>query len=143
MRCGKQQGPVRTHSRGHSLPLPCGDEHSHTFPGHSKIKLTVLGKKDRRSLEVAAAVPWFLRKDRKLADSRPFCVCSNGRYVGKALCGAKSPVETRTTLTTVNQRQSERFYQTSAESLEVALTLSSFLRKKATRVILCFSVQND
>ena len=28
-------------------------------------------------------------------------------------------------------------------SLEVAFTLRSFLRKKARRVILCFSIQND
>ena len=34
-----------------------------------------------------------------------------------------------------NQRQSERFYQSCAESLEVAFTLRLFLRTKARRVI--------
>ena len=59
---------------------------------------TVLGKKDRRSLEVAAAVPWFWRKDcQSLPTFISFMYVSMGGMSGKALCGAKNPAETRTT----------------------------------------------
>ena len=47
-----------------------------------------------RSLGLEKGLPEF-------ADLRLFCVCFNGRNVGKALCGAKSPAETRTTPTMV------------------------------------------
>ena len=40
---------------------------------------------------MAAAFAWFWRKDRQFADFCLFCVCFNGRSVGKALCGAKKP----------------------------------------------------
>ena len=102
------------------------------FP-QSFANLTVLGKKDRRSLEVAAAVPWFWKKQPpEFADFRLFCACFNVRNVGKALCGAKNLAEWGQHLWRWNERPSpsERYYQTSAESLEVAFTLRSFLRKK-------------
>ena len=90
-----------------------------------------------RSLVLEKGPPEF-------ADFRLFYVCFNGRNVaGKHSAELKTPWRRGQHLRRWNQRQSERFYQTSAESLEVACTLRSFLRKKARRVILCFSVQND
>ena len=114
------------------------------FP-RSFENLTVLSEKDRRSLEVAAAFPWFWRKDRQsLPTFVSFVYVSMGGISGKYSVELKTPRRRGQHLRRWNQRQSERFYQTSAESLEVAFTLRSFLRKKkATRVILCFSVQND
>ena len=100
---------------------------------------TVLGKNDRRSLEVAAAVPWFWRKDcQSLPTFVSFVYVSMGGMSGKH--SAKKPAETRTTPTTVRSASSERFYQTSAESLEVAFTLRLFFRKKSKKsnfMLLC------
>ena len=101
------------------------------FP-RSFANLTVLGKKIRRSLEVAAAVPWFWRKDRQsLLTFVSFVYVSMGGMSGKHSAELKTPRRRGEHLRRWNQRQSERFYQTSAESLEVAFTLRSILRKKA------------
>ena len=86
-----------------------------------------------RSLVLEKGLPEF-------ADFHLFCVCFNERNVGKALCGAKNPRRRGQHRRRRNQRQSERFYQTSAESLEVAFTLRLFLRtksKKSNFVLLC------
>ena len=97
---------------------------------------TVLGKKDRRSLEVAAAVPWFWRKDcQSLPTFVSFVYVSMGGMSGKHSAELKTPRRWGQHLRRWNQRQSERFSQNGAESLEVAFTLSLFLRKKARRVI--------
>ena len=103
---------------------------------------TVLGKKNRRSLEVAAAVPWFWRK---ACQSFPtfvsFVYVSMGGVSRKHSAELKTPARRRGQhLRQWNQRQSERFYQTSAESLEGAFTLRLFLRKKSMKsnfMLLC------
>ena len=111
------------------------------FP-RSFANLTVLGKKDRRSLKVAAAVPWFWRKDcQSLPIFVSFVYVTMGGMSGKPSAELKTPRRRGQHLRRWNQRQSERFYQSSAVSLEVAFTLRSFLKKRI--VILCFSVQND
>ena len=47
------------------MPLPAAMS-THSFsPDVRKLESLYLGKKDRRSLEVASAVPWFWRKDRQ------------------------------------------------------------------------------
>ena len=89
-----------------------------------------------RSLVLEKGLPEF-------ADFRLFVYVSMGGMSGKHSAELKTPRRWGQHLWRWNQRQSERFYQTSAESLEVAFTLRLFLRKKARRVILCFSVQND
>ena len=62
----------------------------------------VLGKTDRRPLEVAADVPRFWRKDRQsLPTFLSFVYVSTEGMSGKLLCGAKNPAETRTTPTMV------------------------------------------
>ena len=97
----------------------------------STLPLKVLGKKDRRSLEVASAVPWFWRKDRQsLPTFVSFMYISMGGMSGKHSAELKTPRRRGQHLRRWNQRQSERFYQTCAESFEVACTLRSFLRKK-------------
>ena len=102
---------------------------------------TVLRKKDRRSLEVAAAVPWFWRKDcQSLPTFVSFVYVSMGGMSGKHSAELKTPRRRGQHRRRWNQRQSERFYQTSAESLEVAFTLRLFLRtksKKSNFVLLC------
>ena len=105
---------------------------------------TVLGKKDRRSLEVAAAVPWFWRKDcQSLPTFVSFVHVSMGGMSRTHSAQLKIPRRRGQHRRRWNQRQSERFYQSSAESLEVTCTLRSFWEQKARRAILCFSVQND
>ena len=79
-----------------------------------------------RSLVLEKGLPEF-------ADFRLVCVCFNGRNVRKALCELKTPRRRGQHLRRWNQRQREQFYQTSAESLEVAFTLCSFLRKKSKK----------
>ena len=102
---------------------------------------TVLGKKDWRSLEVAAAVPWFWRKDcQSLPTFLSFVYVSMGGMSGKHSAELKTPGRRGQHGRRWNQLQSERFYQSSAESLEVAFTLRLFLRtngKKSTFMLLC------
>ena len=103
------------------------------FP-RSFANWTVLGKKDRRLLEVAAAVPWFWRKDcQSLPTFVSFVYVSMGGMSGKHSAELKTPRRRGQHLRWWNQRQSERFYQTSAESLEVAFTVRSFLRRKSKK----------
>ena len=100
------------------------------FP-RSFANFTVLGKKDRRSLEVAAAVPWFWRKDRRsLPTFVSFVYVSMGGKSGKHSAELKAQRRGGQHLPRRNQRQIERFFPTNAELLEVAFTLRSFLRKK-------------
>ena len=105
---------------------------------------TVLGKKDQMSLEVAAAVPWFWRKDcQSVPTLVSFVYVSMGGMSGKHSAELKTPRRRGQHRRRCSQPQSERFYRSSAESLEVAFTLRLFLRTKARRVILSFSVKND
>ena len=77
------------------------------------------------------------------ADFHLFCVCFNGRNVGKVLWGLKTPRRWGQHLRRWNQRQSERFYQTSTESLEVAFTIRSFWEKikKSNFMLACTNDQ--
>ena len=100
VRWGKQQGLARTHLRRLSLPLPRGDEHSPVYPGHSQTSQSWERRIEGR-LQWLQPFLGFGERPQEFADFRLFCVCFNGRKVGKALCGAKNPAERRTTPTTV------------------------------------------
>ena len=109
---------------------PCLRRWAFTRSPRTFANLKVLGKKDRKSLEVALAVPWFWRKDRQsLPTFISFMYVSMGGMSGKHSAELKTP-RRRGHLRRWNQRQSERFYQTSAESLEVACTPFVFEKKK-------------
>ena len=113
---------------------PCLRRWALTRSPRTFANLKVLGKKDRRSLEVASAVPWFWTKDRQsLPTFVSFMYVSMGGMSGKHSAELKTPRRRGQHLRRWNQRQSERFYQTSAESLEVACTLRSFLKKKKSK----------
>ena len=125
---------------GYLCPCPAAMS-AHSIFSRSFPNWTVLGKKDRRSLEVAAAVPWFWRKDcQSLPTFVSFVYVSMGGMSGKHSAELKTPRRRGQHRRRWNQRQSERFYQTSAESLEMAFTLRLFLRtksKKSNFVLLC------
>ena len=90
---------------------------------------------------LVARVPWFWRKDRQsLPTFVSFVYVSMGGMSGKHSAELKTPRRRGQHLRRWNQRQSERFYQTSAESLGVACTLRSFLTKKSKKsnfMLLC------
>ena len=73
---------------GYLCPCPAAmSTHSWSFPNW-----TVLGKEDRRSLEVAAAVPWFWRKDcESLPTFVSFVYVSMGGMSGKPSAELKTP----------------------------------------------------
>ena len=83
---------------------------------------TVLGKKDRRSLQVAAAVSWFGERTARVCRLSSLFVCSMGGMSRKHSAELKTPRSWGQHRRRWNERESERFYQTSAESLEVAFT---------------------
>ena len=109
------------------------------FP-RSIANLTVLGKKDRRSLEVAAAVPWFWRKDRQsLTTFVSFVYVSMGGMSGKHSADLKTPRRQGQHLRRWNQCQNGRFFQTCAESLEVAFTLRFWEKSKKSNFMILYT----
>ena len=83
---------------------------------------TVLGKKDWRSLEAAAAVPWFWRKDcQSLLTFVSFVFVSMGGMSGMHSAELKTPRTRGQHRRRWNQLQSERFYHSS-----VGITWSGF-----------------
>ena len=105
---------------------------------------TVLGKKDRRSLEVAAAVPWFWKKDRQsLPTFVSFVYVSMGGMSGKHSAELKRRGdEDNTGDGEINVKVSD-FTKQVQNHLKWLSHSVRFWEKNARRVILCFSVQND
>ena len=143
VREGKQQGHVRTHSGRLPLTLPAAMS-THSFSPDVR-KLESLGQEGSkvawsgfsRSLVLERGPPEFV-------DFRLVCVCFNGRNVRKALCGAKKPRgdEDNTYSGEINVKVSD-FTKLVQNHLKWLAHSVCFLEKKARRVILCFSVQND
>ena len=100
----------------------------------------VLGKKDRRSLEVASAVPWFWRKDRQsLPTFVSFMYVSMGGMLGKHSAELKPHGDEDNTYGgEINVKVSD-FTKLVQNHLKWLAHSVRFWEKKARRVILCFS----
>ena len=118
----------------------CGDEHSLVLPRRSQTWKSWARRIEGRLKWLQPFLGFGERTARVCRLSSRLCMFQWEECRAAEL---KTPRRRGQHLRRWNQRQSERFYQTSAESLEVACTLRSFLRKKARRKILCFSVQTD
>ena len=114
------------------------------FPGHSQT-----GQSGARRIE--GRLKWlqpflgFGERTARVCRLSSFLCMFQWEACRERTAELKSPQRRGQHLRQWNQRmhQSERFYKTSSESLKVAFTLRSFLRKKKARiVILWFSVQN-
>ena len=83
-----------------SLPLPAAMS-THSFSLDVR-KLESLGQEGSKVVWSSFSRSFVSEKGPpEFADFRLVYVCFNGRNVGKALCGAKNPAETRTTPTAV------------------------------------------